>query len=88
MLKKLLTRIGCLIGRHPSFTCIQVFESQGSKRIRCDHCGKELVLNYQIKSAISWSSTTEEFYRLIGNRIIDPKFSDGSPLNFFSKSNN
>jgi len=66
--------IKCFFDYHKQFKSIQVLRPQGSERIKCVHCGKEFVYNYNLRVMIPWDSGLEKFYRSVGNEIINPKF--------------
>jgi len=66
----------CFFGKHKSFDVIQVLGYQDSERIRCVNCGKEFVLNHQLRSMIPWNVKVEKFYTSIGNNSISSKFAN------------
>jgi transposase-like protein len=71
-------RIVCLLFNH-EFRLIQTFEPQKSQRVRCKRCNRDFVINHNVRAVLEWDKELEELYRALGNKIIDPVFTDGIP---------
>lgn len=74
MIKKIL----CRIFKH-NFKVIQTFKHVHVQRLRCQRCKKDFAINHNIKAMLPWDEELEELYRALGNTIIEPQFTDGTP---------
>jgi len=78
--KDLIEKFKCYIEGH-KYRIVQVFREQNSKRIKCTRCKGDWVMNDNLQAILPWSKEFEEMYRMIGNNIIEPVYSDGKAIN-------
>jgi hypothetical protein len=76
--KRLIRRVMCMEFGH-SYHILQAF-SHDVRRIQCARCGGDWGMNDSVPVLLAWDAELEDLERSLGHWIIQPKFSDGSPI--------
>jgi len=67
----MLNRLICWMFNH-KLSVIQIFNLQGSERLRCSRCKRDFAVNHSVRAFLEWDKEFEDMYRFMGEKIIDP----------------